>query len=133
MIAAAVVVLLLGLVAWWLFLRVDFGDPTRRVGSPTGEYEVVQYEFSAMVDPGWNLAIERVDGNGREWFWRSVEHWAPEVIRFAGPTSVEVVDEDGRIYRVQFDPDSLEPTDRYCLRPEYCYSHPWDSYTRDTP
>lgn len=132
-IAAAVVVLLLGLVAWWLFLRVDFGSPTRRIASPTGEYEVVQYEFSAMVDPGWNLAIERVDGHGREWFWRSVEHWAPEVIRFSGPTSVEVLDEDGRIYQVQFDPDSLEPTDRYCLRREYCYSHPWDNYTRDGP
>ena len=94
---------------------------------------MVQYEFSAMVDPGWNLVIERVDGDGREWFWRSVEYRAPETIRFSGPTSVEVVDEEGSVYRMQFDPDSLEPTERYCLRPEYCYSHPWDDYTRDAP
>lgn len=132
MIAAAVIVSLVGFLVWW-FLQVDWGSPSRRVASPTGEYEVVQYEFSAMIDPGWNLAIERVDGDGREWFWRSVEHWAPEIIRFSGPTAVEVIDEDGGVYRVQFDPDSLEPTERYCLRPEYCDGRPWDNYTRDAP
>ncbi len=133
-IAASVVVLLLGLLLgfyWWFFLRVDFGSPTRRVTSPTGEYEIVQYEFSATVDPGWNLTIERVDGDEREWFWRSVEHWAPDSIRFTGPTSVEVVDEVGGVYRVEFDPETMEPTERYCLRPEYCYRHPWDDYTQD--
>lgn len=74
-----------------------------------------------------NLVIERIEGDGREWFWRSVAHRAPETIRFSGPTLVEVVDEEGSPYKMQFDLDSLEPTERSCLRPEYCYSHPWDN------
>lgn len=130
-IAAVLVALVLGVLAWWFFVRVDFGTQTRRVASPTGEYEVVQYEFRATIDPGWNLAVERVDGDGREWFWRSVEGPAPAAIRFVGPTSVEVSDEDGRVYRIRFDPDSLKPSKRCCLRPEYCYSAPWDEYTHD--
>jgi len=132
-IAAAVVLVALGVLAWWFFLRVDFGNPTRRVASPTGEYEVVQYEFSAVIDPGWNLAIERVNGDRREWFWRSVEGPGPESIRFSGPTSIELIDEYGGVYRLRFNPDTLEPSDRFCLRPEYCYSAPWDGYTQDAP
>lgn len=131
--ALAVLALLSGLAAWWWFLRVDFGNPTRRVASPTGEYEVVQYEFSAMIDPGWNLAIERVDGDGRQWFWRSVESPGPDTIRFTGPTSIEVVDTYGGVYQLRFDPRTLRPSERFCLRPEYCYSGPWDGYTKDAP
>lgn len=130
--AAVVLVTLFGVLVWWFF-RSDYGDPTVRVASPTGEYEVVQYEFSAMIDPGWNLAIERIDGDGREWFWRSVEGPAPEVVRFSGPTSVELIDEYGDVYRMDFDPDSLKPLERFCLRPEYCHSAPWDGYTRNSP
>jgi hypothetical protein len=115
------------------YLRVDWGTPTRRVASPTGEFEVVQFEWTAVIDPAWNLAIERVEGGDREWFWRSVEGPAPETITFVGPTEIEVVDSSGAHYRVEFDPSSLEPSDRYCLRPEYCYSHPWDDYTRASP
>lgn len=131
-IVATVVVLLLGLVGWIVLTRVDFGNPTRRVASPTGEYEVVEYEFSAMIDTGWNLAIERVDGDGRQWFWRSVEGPAPENIRFTGPTSVEVTIERGAgRYEIDFDPDSLEPSRRFCLNTEYCQDDPWNDYTRD--
>lgn len=129
--AGVIVIGLLGFLASW-YLRVDWGSPTRRVASPTGEYEVVQYEWTAVIDPAWNLAIERVDGDGREWFWRSVEGPAPETIRFVGPTSIEVVDQSGAVYRVDFDPNTLEPTERYCLNPGYCYANPWDNYTRDS-
>ncbi|WP_421121564.1 hypothetical protein ACE2AJ_09365 [Aquihabitans daechungensis] len=31
------------------------------------------YEWSAMIDPGWNLAIQRVGEDNRVWFWRSAE------------------------------------------------------------
>lgn len=117
----------------YFFLRADWGTPTLRVASPTGEFEVVQYEFNAMIDPGWNLAIESVDGDDREWFWRSVESPAPIAITFVGPTTIEVVDDFGGRFRIDFDPDSLEPSDRYCLNTSYCYSNPWDDYTRDAP
>lgn len=131
-IVAAVVTLLLGLVVWFVFVRVDFGDPTRRVASPTGEFEVVQYEFSAMIDTEWNLAIERVDGDEREWFWRSVEGPAPEEITFTGPTSVKVtIDSGAGMFEMEFDPDSLEPSRRFCLNTEYCQDEPWNRYTRD--
>lgn len=132
-VVALLVAVLVGVAVWWFFFRPDFGDPTLRVASPTGEFEVVQYEFSAMIDPGWNLAIERVDGDGREWFWRSIEGPGPEEIRFSGPTSVEVTDEYGDVYEIDFDPASLKPSERFCLRPEYCHSAPWDGYTRVGP
>jgi hypothetical protein len=32
--------------------QADWGTPAERVASPTGEYEVVQYEWSAMINPG---------------------------------------------------------------------------------
>ena len=110
-----------------------WGTPTDRVASPTGEYEIVTYEWTAMIDPGWNLAITRVGDDQREWFWRSTEMPRPKAIRFTGPTSIEVTDDLGQKYRVDFDPRSLEPSDRFCLRPEYCSDPPWNGYTRDAP
>ena len=124
-------VLLVGVVLWWWPARDEYGTATRRVASPSGEFEIVQYEFVAMIDPGWNLIVERIGTDEREWFWRSVESPAPDIIRFTGPTSVEVVDEQGRVHQVRFDPDTLEPTDRICLRPEYCWNEPWDEFTVD--
>jgi hypothetical protein len=130
--AVVVVGLTAGLLGSWFF-RVDWGTPTRRVASPTGEFEVVQYEWTAVIDPAWNLAVERVEGDGREWFWRSVEGPGPATITFVAPTTIEVVDEYGGRFLVDFDPTTLEPSERYCLRPEYCYSRPWDGYTRESP
>lgn len=60
-IAVAVIVVLVGLLAL-RSAQGTWGSPAERVASPTGEYEVVQYEWTAMIDPGWNLAIERVGG-----------------------------------------------------------------------
>lgn len=111
----------------------NWDNPTKRVTSPTGEFQVVQYEWDAMIDPGWNLAIERVDGEGREWFWRSAEMPVPKAIRFTGPTTVEVTDDLDQVYRVEFDPATLEPSDRFCPRPEYCSHAPWDAYTSAAP
>ncbi len=108
----------------------DWGTRADRIASPTGEFEVVQYEWAAMIDPGWNLAIERVDTGEREWFWRSTEHPAPTSIRFTGTHSIEVTDADGQVYRVDFDSGSLVPSDRYCLDPGYCSDAPWNDYTR---
>lgn len=113
----------------------SWGDEGERIASPTGEFEVVTYEWSAMIDPGWNLAIERVGGDDdeREWFWRSAEMPVPKEIRFTGPTSIEVVDDLGRTYPVEFDPETLEPDERYCANLAYCTSAPWDGYTRSKP
>ena len=130
--AVVVVGVAAGLLVGWLF-RADWGTATRRMASPTGEFEVVQYEWTAVIDPAWNLAIERVDSDDREWFWRSVEGPGPASIAFVAPTTIEVVDHYGGRYLVDFDPSTLEPSDRYCLRPEYCYQHPWDDYTREAP
>lgn len=126
----AAVVVGVAFAGWWAFLRTAWGDVTRRIASPTGDYEVVQYEFSAMIDTGWNLAIERTNGGGRQWFWHSVEGPAPEAITFTGPTSVEVTTDSGGVFEMEFDPDSLEPNRRFCLNPEYCRDDPWNDYTR---
>jgi hypothetical protein len=115
------------------YMRVDWGSVTERVASPTGEFEVVQYEFTAVIDPGWTLAIEQVDGDRREWFWRSVEGPGPESIRFSADTTIEVIDRRGGRYTVDFDPKTLEPSDRYCLNKSYCYEDPWDDFTRTSP
>lgn len=115
------------------WMSADWGTVSQRIASPTGEYEVVRYEASAMIDPVWVLAIERVDGSNREWFWRSVEYRNPKVVRFTGPLSIEVVDDGGDTYSVDFDEDSLEPSDRFCLNASYCGGYPWDDYTRTGP
>lgn len=111
----------------------NWGNPTNRVASPSGEYEVVTYEWSAMIDPGWTLAVQRVGGGEREWFWRNTESPSPKSIRFVGPTSIVVTDDWGQVYRVRFDPNTLEPTDRFCLRTGYCTDAPWSAYTRESP
>lgn len=110
----------------------SWGTPTDRVASESGEYEVVTYEWSAMIDPGWTIALQRVGGDQREWFWRNTEDPAPKAIRFTGPTSIEVTDSWDQVYRVDFEPNSLEPSDRFCLRTEYCSDAPWSSYTRES-
>jgi hypothetical protein len=110
-----------------------WGTPTDRVASPSGEYEVVTYEWSATIDPGWTLAVERVGSEEREWFWRNTEDPAPKAIRFTGPTSIEVTDSWDRVYQLDFDPNTLEPSDRFCLRTEYCSDAPWAGYTRESP
>ena len=110
-----------------------WGTAGDRVVSPTGEYEVVTYEWSAMVDPGWNLAIQRIGGEEREWFWRSAELPALRSVRFTGPTSIEVTDDMDQVYRVDFDPASLKPSDRFCLNGGYCSDAPWSGYTQSGP
>ncbi len=136
-VGAAVVVGALGLVAAVVVVgrlgQPEWGTPGDRVLSPTGDYQVVTYEWTAMIDGAWNLAIERVDGEGREWFWRSVEMPRPRKVRFTGPTTVEVVDDLDQTYRIRFDPETLEPTDRFCPTPAYCTDGPWDAYTREGP
>lgn len=133
--AVVVVVLLAGAGLWFAAGGSGDGWGTEgdRVASPTGEFEVVTYEWSAMIDPGWNLAIERADGEGREWFWRSAEMPAPRAIRFTGPTTVQVTDDLDRVYEVEFDPETLEPSDRFCANPSYCHGSPWDTFTAHTP
>lgn len=127
-------VLVMGAVAMLPVLRVaDFGDARGRVVAPDGRFEVVTYEFSAMIDPGWTLTIERADGGGREWFWYGVEGPAPVEVRFVEPTAIEVHDDHGRVWALTFDPDTLEPSDRYCTRPEYCWRWPFTQYTRTAP
>lgn len=113
--------------------ETSWGTPTDRVVSPTGAYEVVVYEWSAMIDPGWTLAVERVDGEGREWFWRSAELPAFRSVRFVDATTIEVTDDLDQTYRVHVDPTTLEPSDRYCPRPEYCWADPWSGYTSEGP
>lgn len=128
-----VVVGVLTAVAVAQFSGPYWGTPADRVASPTGEYEVVTYEWSAMIDPGWNLAIQRVGNEDREWFWRAAEIPALKSVRFTGPTSIEVTDDMDRVYRIDFDPTSLEPSDRYCLNVVYCSDAPWNGYTRSGP
>jgi hypothetical protein len=133
---AAVAVVVVGVVIAVVVTRSagqSWGTPTDRVASPSGEYEVVTYEWSAMIDPGWTLAIQRVGGDQREWFWRNTEDPGPKAIRFTGPTSIEVTDSWDQVYRVNFEPNSLEPSDRFCLRTGYCSDAPWNSYTRESP
>ncbi len=131
---AAGLAVVVGSVAALPVLRVaELGDPGARVVSPDGRFEVVTHEFSAMIDPGWTLTIGRVDGGDREWFWHGVEGPAPVEVRFLDATTIEVRDDHGQAWTVTFDPDSLDPSDRYCLRPEYCYRWPLDRYTRTTP
>ncbi|WP_421119745.1 hypothetical protein ACE2AJ_20710 [Aquihabitans daechungensis] len=91
------------------------------------------YEWSATIDPGWNLAIQRVGEDNRVWFWRSAELPALKSVRFTGPTSIEVTDDMDQVYRVDFDPASLEPSDRFCLNAGYCSDAPWNGYTRSGP
>lgn len=131
--ASGVALAILLSVVWPWIRGADWGTATDRVVSQDGRYEVVTYEFTAVIDPGWNLAIERVDSGDREWFWRSVEGPAPTEVRFVGANRVEVVDSSGEVYAIEFDAESLEPTDRYCLSPGYCYERPWDQYTASTP
>lgn len=129
-----VLMLVVGAVGVLPALRVaDFGDPGDRVVSPDGRFEVVTYEFQAMIDPGWTLVVERTDGDGGEWFWHGVESPGPVEVRFTGPTTVEVTDDHGDVWTVTFDEGSLLPSDRYCTRPEYCYRWPLDTYTRTAP
>jgi hypothetical protein len=131
--ASALVAVSAAVLAWPLIRTADWGEPGDRVVSDDGRYAVVTYEWSAMVDPGWNIAVERPDGSGRQWIWRGTEHPVPTEVRFAGPTSIEVVDDTGAVWSVDFDPDSLEPSDRYCTNVAYCYQWPWDGYTRTAP
>jgi hypothetical protein len=127
-------VLVVGAVVALPVLRVaDFGDPGDRVVSPDGRFEVVTYEFQAMIDPGWTLVVERIDGGGGEWFWHGVESPGPVEVRFTGPTTVEMTDDYGDVWTVTFDPGSLVPSDRFCTRPEYCYRWPLDTYSRTSP
>lgn len=127
-------VLVVGAVAALPALRVaDFGDPGDRTVSPDGRFEVVIYEFQAVIDPGWTLAVERVDGGGREWFWIGVEGPEPVEVRFVDSTRIEVLDDLGQLWALTFDPDTLTPSERYCVRPEYCYRWPFDGYTRTSP
>jgi hypothetical protein len=111
----------------------QFGDPGDRVVSPDGRFEVVTYDWSAMIDPGWTMVVERVDGGDREWFWLGAESPAPVEVRFVAPTGIEVQDDYGQVWALTFDPDTLEPSERYCVRPEYCYRWPFDGYTRTSP
>lgn len=131
--ASALVTVVAVVLAWSWVRSADWGDAGERVRSPDGRFEVVTYDWQAMIDPGWNLAVERVDGDGREWFWRGTESPAPAEVRFTGPTSIEVVDDHGGVWTVEFDPETLEPSERYCTRPEYCHQWPWDEYTSSEP
>lgn len=128
--AMAVVVAVL---AWPLIRTADWGTPGERVTSPDGRFVAVTYDWSAMIDPGWNIAVERADGDGREWFWRGTEHPEPVEVRFAGEHRIEVVDGAGVVWAVEFDPETLEPSDRYCTNTSYCHQWPWDRYTRTDP
>jgi hypothetical protein len=130
---AVVVVGVVITVAVARFWGPSWGTPADRVVSPTGEYEVVTYEWTALIDPGWNLFIQRVGGEEREWFWRSAESPALKSVRFTGPTSIEVTDRMDQVYLVDFDPASLEPSDRFCLNGGYCSDAPWNGYTRSGP
>lgn len=120
-------------VAWPLIRSADWGEPGDRVTSPDGRLVAVTYEWTAMIDPGWNIAVERVDGSGRQWFWRGTEHPAPTEVRFLDAHRVEVVDDVGQAWVVDLDPETLEPSERYCTNTSYCYQWPWDGYTRTTP
>jgi hypothetical protein len=127
-------VLVVGTVAALPVLRVaDFGDPGDRVVSPDGRFEVVTYDWSAMIDPGWTMVVERVDGGDREWFWLGAESPAPVEVRFVDPTGIEVRDDYGQVWALTFDPDTLEPSERYCVRPEYCWRWPYTQYTLTSP
>ena len=101
--------------------------------SPDGRLEVVTYDWSAMIDPGWTMVVERVDGGDREWFWLGAESPAPVEVRFVAPTGIEVQDDYGQVWALTFDPDTLEPSERYCSRPEYCWRWPYTEYTRSSP
>ena len=125
----ALVAAMVGALFWSSIVRYDFGEPTDRVVSDDGRFEVVTYEFSAMIDPGWTFALERVDGDGREWIWTNVESPPPVAVRFAAADRVEIVDDQGVVYSISFDPKTLEPSDRFCLRPKYCYRSPLRAYT----
>lgn len=129
---AAIVGVLVALVAWWSSAS-SWGTATERTASPSGEYEIVQYEWDGIIDGGWTLAIERVDGTEREWFWRSFELPRPTEVRFTGPTAIEVTDDLEQVYRITFDPATLEPSDRYCPNPTYCTDAPWDAFTAEGP
>lgn len=120
-------------VAWPLIRTADWGTAGERVPSPGRDYVAVTYDWSAMIDPGWNIAVERIDGSDRQWFWRGTEHPVPAEVRFAGENRIEVVDDVGVVWVVDIDPETLEPSDRYCTNTSYCHQWPWDQYTKSSP
>jgi hypothetical protein len=111
----------------------DWGEVESTVASPDGSHEAVVFGFDAVIDPGWVVALRREDGSEREWVWRSVETVAPESVRFTGPSTLEVLGDNGVSYVIDYDESTLVPAERYCLSPEYCRSAPWDDFTESGP
>lgn len=124
---------------WLSSLWSPFGDSNHwgevesTVPSADGSHAAVVYRFDAMIDPGWVVALRSGDGSEREWVWRSVELVSPESVRFTSPSTLEVVGSNGVSYTTDYDESTLAPVERYCLTLEYCYSAPWDRYTKSGP
>lgn len=135
--SAVAVLAVVVVVAWVVVLSSwfgeDWGEVESTLTSADGSHEAVVYSFRAVIDPGWVVALQRGDGSEREWVWRSVETVAPESVRFTGPSTLEILGDDGVSYVIDYDESTLVPTERYCLNLEYCRSAPWDDFTKSGP
>lgn len=118
---AGVVVVLGGWIAAFLVLPTS-REVLQTVESPEGNHRVVVTEWAAAIDPGWSVYVEDRRGllSRRREIWRSVEDVSPESVVFSADTTVVVTGSDGKVYTVEFDARSLQPTPFHCLSPGYC-------------